>query len=157
MQTVVKYQIKKGDKVMKILIINGPNLNFLGIREKNIYGSKTYEDLCKFLLEKSDKLKVNIDIFQSNIEGELINEIHRAYTDGYDGIIINPAAYTHYSIAIYDALKSVNLPTVEVHLSNIHSREEYRKKSVTAGACVGQISGFGFFGYAMAMEALIQN
>lgn len=139
---------------MKILIINGPNLDFLGIREKNIYGSKTYEDLCEFLIKESDKLKITIDTVQSNIEGEIINEIHRAYKEDYDGIIINPAAYTHYSIAIYDALKAVNLPTVEVHLSNIHSREEYRKKSVTAGACIGQICGFGFLGYAMAMKAL---
>jgi 3-dehydroquinate dehydratase-2 len=142
---------------MKILIVNGPNLNFLGIREKNIYGSKTYEDLYKFLLEKANKLGIDVDVFQSNIEGELINEIHRAYIEKYNGIIINPAAYTHYSIAIYDALKAVSIPAVEVHLSNIHAREEYRKHSVTAGACIGQISGFGFIGYAMAMEALMDN
>lgn len=139
---------------MKIFVINGPNLNFLGIREKDIYGNKTYEDLCIFLKQKAKELNIDIDIVQSNFEGEIINHIHRAYMDKYDGIIINPAAYTHYSIAIYDALKAVNLPTVEVHLSNIHAREEFRKTSVTAGACIGQISGFGFHGYGMALEAL---
>ena len=137
---------------MKILVINGPNLDFLGIREKNIYGSKTYEDLSKLIKEKADSLKVEVDIVQSNIEGEVVNYIHRAYTEKYDGIIINPAAYTHYSIAIYDALKCVSIPTVEVHISNIHAREEYRRKSVTAAACVGQICGFGFTGYTMALE-----
>ncbi len=140
---------------MKILVINGPNLNFLGIREKDIYGSGTYEELCKFIKTKAEELNIDVHIVQSNIEGELINHIHTAYIQKYDGIIINPAAYTHYSIAIYDALKAVSIKTVEVHLSNIHSREEYRKKSVTAGACIGQISGFGFYGYAMALQGLI--
>jgi 3-dehydroquinate dehydratase II len=139
---------------MKVLVINGPNLNFLGIREKNIYGNQTYEDLCNFLTVKAHELDLNIEIVQSNIEGEIINHIQRAYIEKYNAIVINPGAYTHYSIAIYDALKAVNLPTVEVHLSNIHAREEFRKKSVTAGACIGQISGFGSKGYAMALDAL---
>lgn len=141
---------------MKILVINGPNLNFLGIREKGIYGDKNYEDLCNLLEEKSKELKFELDIVQSNIEGEIINHIQRAYNEKYDGIVINPGAYTHYSIAIYDALKSVSIiPSVEVHLSNIHTREEFRHKSVTAAACIGQICGFGFLGYVMAFQALI--
>lgn len=139
---------------MKILIINGPNLNMLGIREKHIYGSMTYDDICEYLKEKGKELKQEVDVVQSNIEGQIINYIQEAYNK-YDGIIINPAAYTHYSIAIYDALKAVKVPTVEVHISNIHAREEYRHKSVTAPACIGQICGFGVYGYVMAMQGLI--
>lgn len=139
---------------MKILILNGPNINLLGIREKNIYGEGTYEDLCKFIQNKAKELSVEIDIIQSNIEGELVTYIQNAHGK-YGGIVINPAAYTHYSIAIYDALKAVNIPTVEVHISNIHSREEYRKKSVIAPACMGQISGFGMLSYAMGLIALV--
>lgn len=138
---------------MKILVINGPNLNMLGIREKSIYGSTSYEDMCKFLVEKGKELSLEVDVVQSNIEGEIINFIQQAYGK-YDGIVINPGAYTHYSIAIYDALMSVQIPTAEVHISNIHKREEFRHKSVTAPACVGQITGFGVFGYIMAMMAL---
>lgn len=141
---------------MKILVINGPNINFLGIREKGIYGSKSYKDLCDYLYEEANKFSVEVNILQSNIEGEIINFLQDAYGK-YDAVIINPGAYTHYSIAIYDAIKAVNLPTVEVHLSNIHAREEFRKKSVTAPACIGQISGFGFYGYVLAMMALVQN
>lgn len=135
---------------MKILVINGPNINLLGIREKDIYGSTTYEELCKRLKEDAEDYSVELDIVQSNIEGEIINHIHNAF-ENYDGIIINPGAYTHYSIAIYDAIKAVNIPTIEVHISNIYNREEYRKKSVTAPACIGQISGLGIFGYALAI------
>jgi 3-dehydroquinate dehydratase-2 len=138
---------------MKILVINGPNLNFLGIREKNIYGSETYDDLCRKLYEKAEQASIGLDIVQNNIEGEIINFIQNAY-DKYDGIIINPGAYTHYSIAIYDALKAVDIPAVEVHISNIHKREEYRHKSVTAAACIGQLCGFGTYGYLMAVDAL---
>lgn len=137
---------------MKILIINGPNINFLGIREKHIYGGKNYKEMCDYLHEKAEELSIDIDIVQSNIEGEIVNFIQGAYKK-YDGIIINPAAYTHYSIAIYDALKAVDIKTVEVHISNIHAREEYRKKSVTAPACVGQICGMGIYGYELAMKA----
>lgn len=126
----------------------------LGIREKHIYGSMTYDDICEYLKEKGKELKQEVDVVQSNIEGEIINYIQEAYNK-YDGIIINPAAYTHYSIAIYDALKAVKVPTVEVHISNIHAREEYRHKSVTAPACIGQICGFGVYGYVMAMQGLI--
>ncbi|MGL5820851.1 MAG: type II 3-dehydroquinate dehydratase [Sarcina sp.] len=139
---------------MKIKLINGPNLNLLGIREKNIYGKKDFNDIVNEVVLEGEKLGHEIVSFQSNIEGEIINEIHNAYFDKYDGIIINPGAYTHYSIAIYDALKGVDIPTVEVHLSNIHKREEFRHKSVTAPACIGQICGFGDYGYILGINAL---
>ncbi|MDP4143511.1 MAG: type II 3-dehydroquinate dehydratase [Bacillota bacterium] len=141
---------------MKLLVINGPNLNFLGIREKSVYGNSTYEDLCNYVKECGKQVGIEVDTLQSNIEGEIIGFIQDAYNK-YDGIIINPGAYTHYSIAIYDALKSVSIPTVEVHISNIHAREEFRKKSVTAPACIGQICGFGFYGYVMAMMAILNH
>lgn len=139
---------------MRIKLINGPNLNLLGIREKQIYGSKDFNDVISMIKEESKKLGHEIVDFQSNIEGEIINEIHSAYFDKFDGIIINPGAYTHYSIAIYDALKGIDIPTVEVHLSNIHKREEFRHRSVTAPACIGQICGFGDFGYILGIKAL---
>jgi 3-dehydroquinate dehydratase-2 len=138
---------------MKILIINGPNINFLGIREVKVYGNTNYKQMCDNLYEVAKELSIELNIVQSNIEGEIINFIQGAYSK-YDGIIINPAAYTHYSIAIYDALKAVALPTVEVHISNIHTREEFRKTSVTAAACIGQLCGFGVYGYTMALNAL---
>ena len=141
---------------MKILVINGPNINMLGIREKNIYGNLSYPRLIEMIEEKSNELKIQVECFQNNIEGEIINKIQSAYAK-YDGIIINPAAYTHYSIAILDAIKSVSIPTIEVHLSNIHSREEFRHRSVTASACVGQISGFGPYGYLMALDYFKQT
>ncbi|MBQ6820088.1 MAG: type II 3-dehydroquinate dehydratase [Clostridium sp.] len=140
---------------MRVLVINGPNLNMVGVREKEIYGIRDYNDICNYIKEEGQKRSIDIKLFQSNIEGEIINEIHNAYYEKYDGIIINPGAFTHYSYAIFDAIKAVSINTVEVHLSNIHSREEFRHKSVTAPACIGQISGFGEFGYIMAMEALI--
>ncbi|HHT92406.1 MAG TPA: type II 3-dehydroquinate dehydratase [Clostridiaceae bacterium] len=139
---------------MKILVINGPNLNMLGIREKDVYGSMTYEDLCNYIMNEAEKLNVEVEIFQSNHEGAIIDEIHKAYQK-FDGIIINPGAYTHYSYAIYDALKSVDIKTIEVHISNIHEREEFRKTSVIKDACINQISGFGFAGYIMALEELV--
>lgn len=141
---------------MKICVINGPNLNFLGIRENQVYGNDSYENLCEFINYVAKDNNVDIEIFQSNIEGEIINYIQSAYKNA-DGIVINPGAYTHYSIAIYDAIKSVNIPTVEVHLSNIYSREEFRHKSVISSACIGQISGFGFLGYKFAIEALLSK
>ena len=141
---------------MKILVVNGPNINMLGIREKNIYGNLSYPKLIEMIEEKSKELKIQVECFQNNIEGEIINKIQSAYAQ-YDGIIINPAAYTHYSIAILDAIKAVSIPTVEVHLSNIHSREEFRHRSVTASACVGQISGFGPYGYLMALDYFKQR
>lgn len=139
---------------MKILVINGPNINMLGIREKNIYGDNDYNSLCEMIRKEAHELDCKVDFFQSNIEGEIITEIQK--TMGvYDGIIINPAAYTHYSIGILDALKSVDVPAIEVHISNIHKREDFRKKSVTAEGCVGQISGLGFYGYILALRGLI--
>ena len=140
--------------IMKIMVINGPNLNLLGIREKETYGAKDFNQVIDYIKEEGKELGLEVNCFQSNIEGEIINFIHNAYFEKYDGIIINPGAYTHYSIAIYDALKGVEIPTVEVHLSNIHKREEFRHKSVTAPACIGQISGFGEYGYIMAMNSL---
>lgn len=111
---------------MKILVINGPNINMLGMREKNIYGNKSYEEICNLLYKNAKQLDICLNIVQSNIEGEIINHIQNAY-DKYDGIVINPGAYTHYSIAIYDALKAVEIPAVEVHISNIQAREDFRK------------------------------
>ena len=139
---------------MKIMIINGPNLNMLGVREKNIYGTRNYEDVCNYVKEEGKKRNHEILMVQSNSEGEIIDFIQKAYFEKYEGIIINPVAYTHYSYAIHDALKGFDIPAVEVHLSNIHTREEFRRKSVTAPACVGQIAGFGEYGYIMAMDAL---
>ena len=112
---------------MKFLIINGPNINFIGIREKHIYGDKDYEYLCNLIKEEAEKRNLLVDIVQSNSEGQIIDYIHDAYNK-YQGIIINPGAYTHYSYAIYDALKSVMIPSVEVHISNIHARDEFRSK-----------------------------
>ena len=139
---------------MKIMIINGPNLNMLGVREKNIYGTRNYEDVCNYVKEEGKKINHEILMVQSNSEGEIIDFIQKAYFEKYEGIIINPGAYTHYSYAIHDALKGFDIPAVEVHLSNIHTREEFRRKSVTAPACIGQIAGFGEYGYIMAMDAL---
>lgn len=141
---------------MKILVINGPNINMLGIREKRIYGGTSYNGLCDYINKKGRELNQEIDIVQSNIEGEIIHFIQDAY-EKYDGIVINPGAYTHYSIAIYDALMAVSIPTVEVHISNVYKREEFRHKSVTAPACLGQITGFGIYGYIMGIMALINN
>jgi len=139
---------------MKLMVINGPNLNFLGIREKSIYGSRSFKEIENYIRESAISLGHDIEMCQSNVEGEIIDFIQRAYYEKCDGIIINPGAFTHYSYAIYDAIKSVNIDTVEVHLSQIYSREEFRQKSVTASACIGQICGFGEYGYVMAMKAL---
>ena len=139
---------------MRILVINGPNINMLGIREKNIYGVNDYNSLVEKIKKEANELNCQVDFFQSNIEGEIITSIQKAL-GVYDGIIINPAAYTHYSIGILDALKSVNIPAIEVHISNIHQREDFRKKSVTAEGCIGQISGLGFEGYTLALRGLV--
>ena len=142
---------------MKILVINGPNINMLGIREKNIYGAETYEDL-KALLEKTFAEKgVEGEIYQSNHEGDLVDRIQQAYFDGTEGIVINPAAYTHTSVAILDALKAVRLPAVEVHISDINAREPFRAVSVTAPACAKVITGHGLAGYLEAMDYLLQH
>ncbi|WP_271628529.1 type II 3-dehydroquinate dehydratase [Caldicellulosiruptor sp. DIB 104C] len=138
----------------KILVINGPNLNLLGIREKNIYGNTNYDELLEMISKKAIELNLNILFFQSNHEGEIVDRIHKALDENIDGIIINPGAYTHYSYAIHDAIKAVNIPTIEVHISNIYAREEFRKRSVIAPACVGQISGFGIKSYIIALYAL---
>lgn len=142
---------------MRVMVINGPNLNMVGVREKGIYGTTSFEDICNYIKDEAKKRNIEIELYQSNIEGEIINQIHKCYYDGFDGIIINPGAYTHYSYAIHDAIKSVNINTVEVHLSNIHAREEFRHKSVTAPACIGQICGFGENGYILALDALIRS
>lgn len=140
---------------MKILVINGPNLNFLGIREKGIYGTMTYEDLVKLLEEKGKETGNEITVFQSNHEGAIIDRIQEAYFDKTEGIIINPGAFTHYSYAIRDALASVELPKVEIHISDITKREEFRKISVIKEVCQKQIYGKGIPGYLEAVEYLL--
>ena len=142
---------------MKILVINGPNLNFLGIREKNIYGNQDYNYLTNLLIEKGKNVNHIIDIFQSNHEGAIIDRIQEAYFDGTDGIIINPGAYTHYSYAIHDALASIQIPKVEIHISDITAREEFRKVSVTSAACDKQIYGKGLDGYIIAIDYIIDT
>ena len=144
----------KGGVSIKILVINGPNLNFLGIRDKEIYGKEDYPYLIGLLGNKGKELGITIETFQSNGEGEIIDRIQKSYYDGDDGIIINPGAYTHYSYAIRDALASINVPIIEVHISNIHKREEFRHVSVTAPVCTGQIVGMGLQGYLLAVDAL---
>lgn len=141
---------------MKILIMNGPNLNMLGIREPGIYGNDTYEGLVNRLKKKAEELSVNLEFFQSNSEGALIDRLHQAYFDRVDGVVINPGAYTHYSYALHDALKILKMPKIEVHISDIHAREEFRKISVTAPACDGQIAGHGLAGYEMAIAQIIE-
>jgi len=140
---------------MKILVINGPNINMLGIREPEIYGKATYEDLLVFLRRAAGERNIDIDFFQSNHEGALVDEIQRAFFDGYDGIIINPAAYTHTSVALLDALKSVGIPAVEVHISDVTTREDFRQVSYVREACVGTVMGKGFDSYVEAMDLLI--
>ena len=140
---------------MKILVINGPNINFLGIREKHIYGSDNYDSLLSSIDEYAKERSVDFECFQSNCEGEIIDKIQEAYLKGVDGIIINPGAYTHYSIAIRDALASVDVPKIEVHISNVHAREEFRHVSVTAPVCTAQITGLGLYGYKCAIDAVI--
>lgn len=142
---------------MKILVINGPNLNMLGIREKNIYGAETYEDL-KALLEKTfAEQGVEGEIFQSNHEGALVDRIQQAYFDGTHAIVINPAAYTHTSVAILDALKAVSLPAVEVHISDVREREDFRQISYAGKACEKTIMGKGFLGYVEAIGYLAEK
>lgn len=137
---------------MKILVINGPNLNMLGVREPEIYGSLTYDDLVKFIEETADSLEIDVDIFQSNSEGEIIDKIQGV--DTIYGILINAGGYTHTSVAIRDALLTRSLPVVEVHLSNIFSREDFRKHSLISDIAVGVITGFGEEGYRMGLIAL---
>ena len=136
---------------MKILVLNGPNINMLGIREPAIYGLANYESLCNYLIAVAKELEVDMEHFQSNYEGDLVTKIQKAYRV-YDGIVINPAAYTHTSIAILDALKAVALPAVEVHLTDISTRETFRHISYAGMACVKTFKGLGFLGYRKAME-----
>ena len=143
---------------MKILVINGPNLNFLGIREKNIYGTQDYDYLLNMIGKKGEECGATVEVFQSNHEGAIIDRIQDAYFDGTDGIVINPGAFTHYSYAIHDALASVTtMPKVEIHISDITSREEFRKISVTAPACDKQIYGQGLDGYLQAIDYVLEN
>ncbi|ACO84771.1 type II 3-dehydroquinate dehydratase [Clostridium botulinum] len=139
-----------------ILVINGPNLNLLGKREPDIYGNITLENINQKIKLHFKNEDLKIDFFQSNEEGKIIDKIIESEKK-YNAIVINPAAYSHYSIAILDAMRSINIPVVEVHLSNIYKREEYRKKSVTAEASLGVISGFGYYGYIMAIEFILNN
>ena len=141
---------------MKFLVINGPNLNMLGTREPEKYGTTTLADIEKEIEAHAKKKGVEVDFYQSNIEGEIVTAIQKA-KGIYDGIIINPAAYTHTSVSLRDAILAVELPAVEIHLSNIHSREEFRHHSFTAPVCVGQITGFGKFGYIMALDAIANH
>lgn len=141
---------------MKILVINGPNINVLGIREKNIYGSKSYDDLVNFIKSAASEKGVKTEFFQSNHEGDIVDRIQKAYFENFDGIIINPAAYTHTSIAILDALKAVSIKTVEVHLSDISLRESFREKSLISQACEKTIMGKGFEGYKEALNYFIK-
>ena len=138
---------------MKILVINGPNLNMLGIREPDIYGSQTFSALEKFIKDSADELEIDVTLYQSNHEGAIVDTIQAAYKQ-YDGIVINPAAYTHTSVAILDALKAVAIPTVEVHLSDINSREEFRKHSYVSLIAKKTICGLGFEGYKEALKFL---
>lgn len=139
------------------LILNGPNINMTGLREKNVYGTRTFEDLLRMVQEEAAKLGVAVRCVQSNHEGALIDAIQQAYFDGLAGIVFNPGGYTHTSVALHDAVASVPIPTVEVHMSNVHAREEMRHRSMTASACVGQIAGFGFEGYLMALRFLAEK
>lgn len=139
---------------MNILIINGPNINFLGIREKGIYGNQDYNYLLEMIDKKAKETGDDIEVFQSNGEGEIIDRIQQAYHEKKDAIIINPGAYTHYSYAIRDALASFECKKIEVHISNVHKREEFRHTSVTAPVCDGQIVGMGLYGYIMAIDAV---
>lgn len=142
---------------MKLLVINGPNLNFLGIREKAVYGNQDYDFLLQMIAEKGEKEHCEIEVFQSNHEGAIIDRIQDSYFDGTEGIVINPGAFTHYSYAIRDALASIIVPKVEIHISDITKREEFRKVSVTKEVCDHQIYGQGLEGYLMAIDYLLKK
>ncbi len=141
---------------MKILVINGPNLNMLGIREPAIYGAENYETLCRLISSFAEEHGIEAEIFQSNHEGDLVDRIQQAY-GAADGIVINPAAYTHTSVALLDAVKAVGIPTVEVHISDVSKREDFRQISFIRQACIATISGHGLKGYTEAMELLMKE
>ena len=139
---------------MNILVLNGPNMNMLGIRQPEIYGRASYQDLCEMIRAEADKLGVQVSFFQSNHEGALVDAIQQAYFDKVDGIIINPAAYTHPSVALLDAVKAVGIPTVEVHVSDPDGREEFRHTSYIRAACMATVKGHGLPGYLEALRLL---
>ena len=139
---------------MHILVINGPNMNMLGIRQPEIYGRATYQDLVDMIQAEADRMGVEVSFFQSNHEGALVDAIHQAYFDKVDGIVINPAAYTHTSVALLDAVKAVGIPTVEVHVSDPDGREEFRHTSYIRAACIATIKGHGLPGYVEALRLL---
>lgn len=140
---------------MKILVINGPNINFLGIREPSIYGASTYDDLVNLIKSHAEKSGISVDFFQSNHEGAIVDAIQKAYYDKVDAIVINPAAYTHTSVAIADALKAVSIPAAEVHISDVSKRESFRQISYVRNVCKKTVSGKGFDGYLEAMDFLV--
>lgn len=142
---------------MKILVINGPNMNMLGIRQPEIYGHATYEDLKSMIEGEAERLGAEVSFFQSNHEGALVDAIQQAYFDGVEGIILNPAAYTHTSVALLDALKAVAIPTVEVHISDVAAREDFRQISYVRPACVAAVTGRGFAGYLDAVDILLKG
>ncbi len=139
---------------MKILVIHGPNMNVLDKRDRSVYGNYGIEKINNMIFKKAKELDMDVEIFQSNHEGDIIDEIHKALEKQIDGVIINPGGYTHYSISIRDAIDILNIPVIEVHLSNIHSREEFRRKSVIAPVCIGQITGLGVYSYLLALEGI---
>ena len=141
---------------MNILVLNGPNLNMLGIREPELYGNKTYKDLESYIKKVCSNLNVQVDIKQSNLEGIMIDILHWA-NDNFDGVILNAGAFTHYSYALYDAIKSINIPVIEVHLTDINNREEFRKVSVIRNACKGSIMGLGFKSYEEGIKLLLKE
>lgn len=141
---------------MKFLVLNGPNINILGIREPEIYGRQSYDELCALIKEHADEIGVQVEFYQSNHEGDLVDAIQRSFFDGVDGIVFNPAAYTHTSVAIADAVKGVGIPTVEVHISEVSEREAFRQVSYIRDVAVKTITGRGFAGYTDAMDFLVK-
>lgn len=148
---------RKGECGVKIMILNGPNLNRLGKREPAIYGYETLEDVHNNLLRVAERYLAELDFRQSNHEGELVDWLHEAADKSYDGVVINPAAYTHTSVALHDAIAGIDVPVIEVHISNVHKREAFRHHSYLAPACLGQIVGLGTYGYELALQTLLQK